>query len=70
MNPNLVWGALILGFVIFESIALVSRKSGDTLSERTQAWFHTHTRAGRITFGVAWLTFSGWYFWHILWGLT
>ena len=66
---NLIWAVWILLFAIFEGLALVSRKAGDTLSERTQAWFRTHTRAGRITFGVVWVGFSGWMFWHILWGL-
>ena len=68
MSPAVVWGALFLMLVIFETAALVSRKAGDTLSEQTRAWFATNTRRGRWMFGVAWVVFSVWFFWHILWG--
>lgn len=66
--PTLVWVVWILLFALFETWALVSRKVGDTLSERTRAWFAVNTRRGRWIFGVGWLVFSGWFFWHILWG--
>ena len=68
MSANLVWVVWLLLFAIFETAALVSRKAGDTLSERTRAWFDTHTRTGRWIFGVGWVVFSVWFFIHILWG--
>ena len=68
MSAGLVWAVWLLLFAIFETAALVSRKAGDTLSEQTRAWFDVHTRTGRIVFGVGWVVFSMWFFWHILWG--
>jgi hypothetical protein len=68
VSPNVVWATWFLLFAIFETAALVSRKAGDTLSERTRAWFATNTRRGRWIFALTWVVFTGWFFWHILWG--
>ena len=68
MNPNVVWGALLGAGLAYETYALVSKKHGDTLSERTRAWFHTNTRVGKLAFAITWLSFAAWYFVHILQG--
>jgi hypothetical protein len=68
VSANLVWAVWILLFAIFETAALISRKTEDTLSERTRAWFDVHARTGRWIFGVGWVVFSVWFFIHILWG--
>lgn len=64
---NVTWVVWLLLFAIWESVALATRRAGDTLSERTRAWFHTNTRRGRIVFGAGWCIFSLWFLWHILW---
>ena len=74
MSWNLVW-ALWLGlFALFEGAALADRRKEDTLSERTRDWFRTtSSKTGRRVFAAGWVTFSGWFLWHILWqhpGLT
>lgn len=68
MNPNLAWGAIIgLGF-LYETYTLVSKKSGDTLSERIRTWFRTRTKTGRAVFTLSWVSFSAWFLVHILGG--
>ena len=63
---DLVWGGLITAGAAFEVYALRNARQGDTLSESTRRWFRVHTKAGAVTFAVAWLGFSGWYLWHII----
>lgn len=65
MSPDLVWATWIALFAVFETAALVSKKNGDTLSERTRDWFATHTGKGRATFLTGWVIFSVWFGWHI-----
>jgi len=67
VNPNVVWVTWLLLFGIFEGAALVDRRAGDTLSERTREWFRVNTPRGRIVFGLGWTAFAGWFLWHILW---
>ncbi|MFJ3793451.1 hypothetical protein [Kitasatospora sp. NPDC090091] len=65
-NADLVWG-LVLGVgAVVEAYALCNRKLGDTLSERTRAWFRVRTKPGRAVFTVAWCGFSAWFLFHIL----
>lgn len=66
-EPDLVWGILLLTGFAYELYALLNKTPGDTLSERTRAWFRTHKQPGRAIFGVAWLGFAAWFFVHILW---
>jgi hypothetical protein len=51
--PWVVWAAW---FVVFETLGIVSKRKGDTLSENLRGLFHTATKAGRwvwiITLGV------------------
>jgi len=68
MNSNVVWGSLIAAGFAYEAYALLNKKNGDTLSERTRVWFHTRTKVGRIAFAVSWLSFAAWYLIHILQG--
>lgn len=65
---DLVWGGLLAVGALVEVWALVNRTDGDTLSERTRAWFRVHTRSGRAVFAVAWVAFAGWFLVHILGG--
>jgi hypothetical protein len=66
-KPDVVWGALIMLGAAYELAALRTKRQGDTLSETTRKWFMTDKPAGKVAFGVAWVGFSGWYLWHILW---
>lgn len=66
MDPNYVWGSLLGAGLLYEMWALISKREGDTLSERTRAWFRVSTRPGRIIFGVAWVSFAIWFLVHIL----
>ena len=70
------WGGLLLSGVAFEAWALARDKKGDTLSEATRKLFRTgypdrpevkRSNAGRKIFAVAWVGFSAWYTYHILW---
>lgn len=61
------WGVLLLTGAIYELVAIRRRKWKATLSQTTRRWFFTDTVIGRWVFGVAWVGFSGWYLWHILW---
>lgn len=68
MTPaDVAWGGILLVGLVYEIAALRSKRNGDTLSETTRKWFMTNTVAGKVVFGVAWVGFSGWYLWHILW---
>ena len=66
MNPNYVWGSILGAGFLYEAYALFSKKGGDTLSERTRAWFKTSTKPGKVIFGLAWVGFSLWFLVHIL----
>jgi hypothetical protein len=68
MNPEIVWPLWIALFCFWEGAALISRRPGDTLSEKTREWFRVWTLPGRLLFGITWIVFSCWFFWHILWG--
>jgi hypothetical protein len=60
----IAWGGT---FVLTETLALVNKRSDDTLSENTRLLFRVaNSRAGRITFGVGWVGFSAWFLGHIL----
>lgn len=62
-----VWFAWTCMFAVAETIALVNRREGDTLSETVRALFHTRTsKAGRAVFAVGWAGFSVWFAIHIL----
>lgn len=66
MNPNIVWGALFLIGLAYELYGVFNHSPGDTLSERTRAWFHTHGRRGRGLFLLSWLLFTAWFVPHIV----
>lgn len=68
MNPDIVWGSLFAAGAAYEAYGIISRKFGDTLSDRTRAWFHTNTKTGKAVFTVSWLAFSAWYLIHIIGG--
>ena len=62
----LLW--VILGavsFAVAEGVALVNRRSGDTLSENTRRWFHVTTKAGRYVWVIIWGLFAMWFGVHI-----
>ena len=68
MDPNIVWGSLLAVGAAYEVYGIFNKRNGDTLSERTRAWFHTKTKAGKAVFSVAWIAFATWYLIHILGG--
>ena len=57
------WGAL---FALLEGNAVLNKTEGNTLSERTRAWFRTKTPAGRFGFTALLVTFVAWFIPHIL----
>lgn len=63
---DLIWFVWLLLFTVAETVGILSRRDGDTLSERTRAWFRTNTSRGRVTFTISWVLFAGWFLWHIL----
>ena len=46
------WGLL---FAVVETVAIVNKRKGDTLSENLRALFHTSTKTGRYV----WIAFGG-----------
>lgn len=65
-SADLVWGGIVIAGAAYEGWALVTKRSGDTLSERVRTWFRVRTCTGRAVFTVAWLVFSVWFLIHIL----
>jgi hypothetical protein len=68
VNPDVVWATLIAAGAAYEAYALISKRSGDTLSETTRKAFRVRTRTGALVFGTLWVSFSTWFLGHILWG--
>lgn len=69
MSPaDYVWGGLIAAGGVYEAVALVNKRPGDTLSETTRKAFRVHTPAGKAAFGTLWISFATWFTGHILWG--
>ncbi|MFJ5121841.1 hypothetical protein [Kitasatospora sp. NPDC088548] len=66
MNSNLVWGILLSTCAAYETWGLLNRAEGDTLSERTRAWFQVQDKPGRALFTVGWTGFAAWFLLHIL----
>lgn len=66
-SADVMWAALIASGLVYEVAAIRSKRWKDTLSDTTRKWFMTEKTAGKVAFGVAWVGFAGWYFWHILW---
>jgi hypothetical protein len=69
-----IWAAVTLGsFLVLETIALVDRRRGDTLSERTRALLGIYPvrsarRVAVPVFAAVLLIFVGWFVPHIIWG--
>lgn len=66
MNPDIVWGAILSVGAAYETYAILNKKNGDTLSERTRDWFRTRTKTGRAVFTGSWIAFSVWFLIHII----
>lgn len=66
-KADVFWAVLLLSGAVYEVQAIRSKRWQNTLSGTTRKWFSTKTVAGAWAFGVAWVGFSGWYLWHILW---
>lgn len=62
-----VWGGLLALGAVVEVIALRTPRKGDTLSERTRAWFRVRTPAGKAVFAAVWVGFASWFLVHIAW---
>lgn len=65
-SADIVWGGVLVTATAVEVYGLFNQKPGDTLSERTRAWFRVHTKPGRAVFAVGWVLFSAWFLFHIL----
>ena len=68
MNPNVVWGLLLAFGALYEAWGLLNKAPGDTLSERTRAWFRVREKPGRAVFLVGWSGFAVWFAVHIVTG--
>ncbi len=68
MDANVGWGVVFAAGAAYETYGIFNKKSGDTLSERFRAWFHTNTKTGKAVFTVSWLAFSAWFLIHIIGG--
>jgi hypothetical protein len=68
MSADVAWGLLLGAGAAYETYGIFNRTNGDTLSERTRAWFHTNTKTGKAVFTVSWLAFSAWFLIHIIGG--
>lgn len=69
MIPDIVWIMLAVTVGVLEAWAIWASRGGKergTISHLVRRTFRTHTLAGRLVFGVAWLGFAGWVFWHIV----
>ena len=63
----LLWSAWALFFAIYETVALVSKKDDDTLSENTRKLFRVRSsKAGRAIFTVILGGGAAWFLMHIL----
>ncbi|MGW2496252.1 hypothetical protein ACWCV2_17340 [Streptomyces pseudogriseolus] len=63
----LLWGAWAVFFAVYETIALVNRKDGDTLSENTRKLFRIRSsKAGRAVFTIILGGGAVWFLFHIL----
>lgn len=68
MDPNLTWGAILGTAFAYEMYGVFNKVDGDTLSERTRAWFHTKSTLGKIVFTASWLGLTVWFIPHIIFG--
>ncbi|MET9528242.1 hypothetical protein [Streptomyces coeruleorubidus] len=66
-TSRILWGGWALFFIVYETIALVSKRDDDTLSENTRRLFRVRTsKAGRAVFTVAVAGGAVWFLLHIL----
>jgi len=68
MDPNVAWGTILGTALAYELYGVFNQADGDTLSERTRAWFHTNTKSGKAVFVLAWLGLTAWFVPHIISG--
>lgn len=66
MSPDLVWGGVAALVIFLEIVGIVGKNEDDTISEMTRKYFRTETKLGAVAFGLAWVGFAAWYFYHIL----
>jgi hypothetical protein len=64
-RDHLFWLFLAAAGVVYE-VRAVRGHPDLTLSDATRDTFRTDTRAGRVTFTVAWGAFATWFAHHIL----
>lgn len=60
------WAGVLLTAAVLELVALRRHNHRHTLSHVTRYTFRTHTRAGRLTFSLAWTMLYLWLFDHIV----
>ncbi|MFF4057719.1 hypothetical protein ACFYZ0_18420 [Streptomyces sp. NPDC001708] len=62
-----LWGGWALFFAVYETIALLTKKDDDTLSENTRKLFRIRSsKAGRAAFTVILGGGAAWFLLHIL----
>ncbi|MFF8399822.1 hypothetical protein [Streptomyces sp. NPDC016172] len=66
-SSRILWGTWVGFFVIYETVALITKRDDDTLSENTRRAFRTRTsKTGRALFTVAVAGGAAWFLLHIL----
>lgn len=67
---DLLWLIFPAVFVALEGKAIYNERvhgaTGETLSEKFRALFHTTTRTGRTVWAIVWTLFAGLFLAHIL----
>lgn len=62
----MTWAALTAAFVAAEATAIARHDWAGTFTENVRRLFRTHTKVGRASFMLVWVSFSIWFFGHIL----
>lgn len=57
------WVFILVWFAVWETIAIVRKRRGDTLSEHVWAWFSLKGRKDKLSRGQAFLRFGFLAFW-------
>lgn len=60
-----IWVGTGGAIAVAETLAILDKAPGDTISETARWALHVHTKWGRFTWTVGWPTFAIWFFFHI-----
>lgn len=63
---DVIWGAVLLVFLSFETWTILNKEPGDTFSERTRHYFRVKGKTGAFIFLAVWGMFGAWFAAHIV----